>query len=187
MLTSSLGRRIGFDLPKTVESSLAGISNSDDGLYGGKNYDEAKTMVMEELKKTFNPEFVNRIDEIIFFHMLNLDSMKKIVELMLRALSKRITDTGLTLDIDDSAKELLAQKGYSPSYGARPLRRVIQSMLEDKLSEALLDGVIKHGDVARVTVKGDEILILNGKDKGDEHLPTEHIDEQSLNKEITLK
>lgn len=186
MLTSSLGRRIGFDLPKSTGSCNEGPANSDDGLYGGKNYDEAKTMVLEELKKTFNPEFVNRIDEIIFFHMLNLDSMKKIVELMLKSLSKRIVETGLTLDITPEAKLLLAEKGYNPSYGARPLRRVIQSMVEDRLSEALLDGVIKAGDVARVTVKDGEIVITNGKDKEEEIAKTndkDKADDEKKNKQ----
>jgi len=97
--------------------------------------------------------------------MLNLDAMKKIVELMLQSLARRITDTGLLLEVTAPAKLLLAEKGYSPSYGARPLRRVIQSMVEDKLSEALLDGVIKPGDIARVTVREGEIFITNGEEK----------------------
>ncbi len=162
MLTSSQGRRIGFDLPKSTDASNPSVAAGDDGLYGGKNYEDAKLMVMEELKKTFNPEFINRIDEIIFFHMLNLEAMKKIVVLMLKTLSKRLTENGLVLDVSDEAKAFLAEKGYSPSYGARPLRRVIQSMLEDRLSEAMLDGVIKTGDIARVVVKDDEIKIENG-------------------------
>ena len=162
LLTSSQGRRIGFDLPKSVEAQLTGTTKPDDGLYGGKNYTEAKEMVMEELKKAFNPEFVNRIDEIIFFHMLNLESMRKIVDLMLNSLAKRITEAGLTLDVTDAAKQLLAENGYSPSYGARPLRRVIQSQVEDRLSEAMLEGVIQSGDVARVIVKDGEIRVVNG-------------------------
>lgn len=163
LLSSSMGRRIGFELPKTTDPQTgASTSKFDDGLYGGKNYEDAKVMVMEELKKTFNPEFINRIDEIIFFHMLDLDAMKKIVELMLQSLAKRISESGLTLDVSDQAKVLLAEKGYSPSYGARPLRRVIQSMVEDRLSEAMLEGVIKPGDVAGVTVKESEIAIAKG-------------------------
>jgi ATP-dependent Clp protease ATP-binding subunit ClpC len=146
-----------------VEAQLTGATKTDDGLYGGKNYTEAKEMVMEELKKAFNPEFVNRIDQIIFFHMLNLESMRSIVDLMLNSLAKRITEAGLTLDVTDAAKQLLAQNGYSPSYGARPLRRVIQSQVEDRLSEALLEGVIKSGDVARVIAKDGEIRVVNGK------------------------
>lgn len=164
LLTSSQGRRIGFDLPKSNDTLKKDLPNSDDGLYGGKNYEDAKTLVMDELKKTFNPEFVNRVDEIIFFHMLNLDSMKLIVDIMLKSLSKRIVETGLTLEVTEKAKQFLAEKGYSPSYGARPLRRVIQSLVEDKLSEALLDGVVKSGDVATVTVSDDEIKIVNGID-----------------------
>lgn len=159
LLTTSQGRRIGFDLPKPVCVDGKPQEFEDNGLYGGKTYIEAKNMVMEELKKAFNPEFINRVDEIIFFHMLNLESMRKIVDLMLRSLSKRITESGLTLDVTDAAKDLLAEKGYSPSFGARPLRRTIQAMVEDKLSEAMLDGVIKNGDVAKVDAQNGEIVI----------------------------
>ena len=97
--------------------------------------------------------------------MLLQDCEKKIVELMLQSLGKRIIDTGLILEVTTPAKLLLAEKGYSPRYGARPLRRVIQSRVEDKLSEALLDGVIKPGDIARVTVRDAEILVTNGEEK----------------------
>jgi len=161
MLSSSSKKKIGFDVSLPVSNSDESGIETDTMLYGGKSYAEAKKMIMDELKKAFNPEFINRVDEIIFFHMLNLESMKKIVEIMVNSLAKRIIDTGITLEFTTPAKLHLAKEGYDPEYGARPLRRVIQSMVEDKLSQAMLDGVIKTGDTAKVTVKEGEIEIIN--------------------------
>lgn len=169
LLTTSQGRRIGFDLPQSVKisdkntlSTTADTPAFDEKLYGGKSYDDAKNMIMDELKKAFNPEFINRVDEIIFFHMLSLESMKQIVEIMLKTLAKRITDSGIELAFTSEAKVLLAEKGYSPEYGARPLRRVIQTLVEDKISEAMLDNIIVPGDTAKFIVKDGEIAITKG-------------------------
>ena len=156
MLTGSEGRRIGF--------GMAGDSNDEDEasaerLYGGKSYDEAKAVVLDELKKAFSPEFVNRVDEIIFFRMLGKASLIKIVDILTAQVSKRVSDINISIKLTDAAKELLAKKGYDPQYGARPLKRVMQSMIEDNLSEALLDGVIKTGDTALIDAEGDEIRI----------------------------
>jgi len=159
MLTGDAGRRIGFDM--TGDESDRDEA-SRERLYGGKSYDEAKKTVLEELKKTFSPEFINRVDEIIFFRMLGKDSLIKIVDILAGQVSKRIKDIGIDICLTDSAKELLAKKGYDPQYGARPLKRVIQSMVEDNFSEALLDGVIKPGRVAIVDAEGDEIKISDG-------------------------
>jgi len=165
LLTSAAGRRIGFTVPKTNVDEKTGKSfvtideASDEHLYGGKTYDEAKGLVLEELKKAFNPEFINRVDEIIFFRMLNRPSLLKIVDLLTATLSKRISDMGISMEMTDNAKVLLAQKGYDPQYGARPLRRTIQSLVEDKFSEALLDKVIDIGDVALVDSVDGEIVI----------------------------
>ena len=154
LLTTSAGRRIGFDVVSKDES------DKDNGhLYGGKTYSEARQLVMDELKKTFNPEFVNRVDEIIFFHMLGRDDMLKIVEIMLKGLRKRVAEVGLDISVTDAAKKLLAEKGYDPMYGARPLRRLIQSMVEDQFSEAMLDGVVHAGGKAIVDAKEDKIVI----------------------------
>lgn len=149
MLTADNQRRIGFSLS---EDDTDMDENSRDRLYGGKTYDDAKKEVIEELKKTFTPEFLNRLDEIIFFRMLGRESILKIVDLLTKSLGKRINDLGIGIKLTDRAKELLAKKGYDPQYGARPLRRVIQQMVEDKFSEALLDGIIAPGDIAIVDV-----------------------------------
>ena len=153
LLTSPSGRRIGFEVAKV------GSEGELDHLYGGKTYEEAKQLVMEEVKKTFNPEFINRVDEIIFFHMLGRDAVLKIVDIMLDSLRKRVADLGLTLEVTQAAKELLAVKGFDPMYGARPLRRSIQANVEDRFSEAMLDGSVKTGDIALVDAQNDEIKI----------------------------
>ena len=144
MLTGSEGRKIGFSVGD--ESDTDELSR--EGLYGGKSYDDAKKMVIDELKKSFSPEFVNRVDEIIFFRMLGKDSLIQIVDILMNQVGKRIRDLGMDIELTQSAKELLAQKGYDPQYGARPLRRVITSMVEDRFSEAMLDGIAKPGHLA---------------------------------------
>ncbi|MDD4327139.1 MAG: ATP-dependent Clp protease ATP-binding subunit [Eubacteriales bacterium] len=159
MLTGSQGRKIGFEIPSLNDDKKKSGKEVDEGMYGGRSYSEAKGMVTDELKKTFNPEFINRIDEIVFFHMLNKESMMKIVRIMLNNLKIRIKETGIALEFTDEAMELLARKGYDPSYGARPLRRVIQSNIEDKLSEAMLDGIVADGDSAKVIAEDDEVVI----------------------------
>jgi ATP-dependent Clp protease ATP-binding subunit ClpC len=122
-----------------------------------KNYEAMKERVTDELKRTFRPEFLNRVDEIIVFHSLEEEHMRQIVGLMLTSLTKRIAEYGLYLEFTDGAKDLLVRKGYDPVYGARPLRRVIQRMVEDRLSEEMLEGKIRDGDVVAVDAAGDEL------------------------------
>ena len=161
MLVGSEGRKIGFAVAD--ESDKDELSR--EGLYGGKSYDEAKKVVIDELKKTFTPEFVNRVDDIIFFRMLGKDSLIKIVDILMKQVGKRIRDLGMEIELTDSAKELLAKKGYDPQYGARPLRRVITSMVEDRFSEAMLDGIVKPGHLAiidAVETTDPEALLAQG-------------------------
>ena len=161
MLVGSEGRKIGF----AVEDENDKDELSREGLYGGKSYDEAKKVVIDELKKTFTPEFVNRVDDIIFFRMLGKDSLIKIVDILMKQVGKRIRDLGMEIELTDSAKELLAKKGYDPQYGARPLRRVITSMVEDRFSEAMLDGIVKPGHLAiidAVETTDPEALLAQG-------------------------
>ena len=161
MLVGSEGRKIGFAMADENDKDEL----SRDGLYGGKSYDEAKKVVIDELKKTFTPEFVNRVDDIIFFRMLGKDSLIKIVDILMKQVGKRIRDLGMEIELTDSAKELLAKKGYDPQYGARPLRRVITSMVEDRFSEAMLDGIVKPGHLAiidAVETTDPEALLAQG-------------------------
>ena len=160
MLTTSAGRHIGFSVPTEKKTDDPFFDEADaDKLYGGKSYSEAKELVLEELKKAFNPEFINRVDEIIFFRMLGKQSILKIVDLLTESLSKRVKELGIEIELTDAARELLAKKGYDPQYGARPLKRVIQSMVEDKFSEALLDRTVESGSTALVDAENDEIVI----------------------------
>lgn len=114
---------------------------------------------MSELKRQFRPEFLNRIDEIIVFHKLNDEDIKKIINIMINQLEKRLNAQNITLDVDEKVKELIAKKGVDKNYGARPLKRAIQSMLEDKIAEEMLDGVVKQGKKNVATVEDDKIVI----------------------------
>jgi len=114
---------------------------------------------MAELKKGFRPEFINRIDEIIVFHKLTVKELEEIVDIMLQQIKNRISEKNIKLEIDKKAKELIIKKGTDTNYGARPLRRAIQNMIEDKLAEEILEGNLKSGDTAKITVKDEEIKI----------------------------
>ena len=114
---------------------------------------------MGELKKQFRPEFINRIDEIIVFHKLTDEDVKQIIDIMLNQLQKRMKEQNIELEIDDSVKELIAKKGVDTNYGARPLKRAIQSVLEDKIAEEILDGKIKPNKEARVLAENETLLI----------------------------
>jgi len=113
--------------------------------------------VKAELKRHFRPEFLNRIDDIIIFHSLDEVQLAHIVEIQLKRLEKRLAQQQLTIELDKSAKQLLARDGYDPQFGARPLKRSIQEKLLDPLSLRLLEGEFKPGDTIKVGAKGDEL------------------------------
>ena len=165
-ITDAQGRKIDFKNTIIIMTSNAGAENiiSPKRLGFGMasdakaDYDFMKGRVMEEVKRLFKPEFLNRIDEIIVFHQLNKEHMKGIVDIMLRGILKRAKDQlGISLTVSEEAKALLIDKGYDEKYGARPLRRTIQSMLEDKMAEAMLDGKIKSGSRVEVGVSGEAL------------------------------
>ena len=128
------------------------------------DYEAMKDRVTDELRRTFRPEFLNRVDEIIVFHALNEEHMKEIVELMLQTIGKRIAEFGLQLEFTQKAKELMVKEGYDPTFGARPLRRVIQRMVEDELSEEMLAGKFKSGDQIIVDA-GEKKLVFKLKER----------------------
>ena len=118
---------------------------------------EYKTMrgqVMEELKRTFRPEFLNRIDELVVFHTLQEEHLEKITEILMLQVNKRLSEHGLDLQVEKSAISLIAKEGNDPIFGARPLRRAIQRLIEDALSEKILEGEFKDGD--RICVEAEE-------------------------------
>ena len=101
---------------------------------------------MDQLKRTFRPEFLNRIDDIIVFSQLNKENIREIARRLVKSVSTRLSALGITLSVEDSALDILADKGFDVSYGARPLKRAIQSLIEDKIAERMLEGSIKNGD-----------------------------------------
>ena len=153
IMTSNIGARLITD-----KKSL-GFSKENDVNQDQKEYEDTKKDVMTELRKTFRPEFINRIDEIIVFHKLTEKELNQIVDIMLEQIKKRIGERDIKLEVDNKAKELIIKKGTDIKYGARPLRRAIQSMIEDKLAEEILEGNLKSGDTAKITAKDEEIQI----------------------------
>ena len=169
-LTDSQGRTVNFKNTVIIMTSNVGAKLITDknklGFSGGneeenkkQEYEDIKKEVMGELKKQFRPELINRIDDIIVFHKLENEDVKKIIEIMLSQVTKRLEKQDIKIEIDNSVKELIAKKGVDNNYGARPLRRAIQNMLEDKIAEAILDGVVKTGKKAKAIVENDEIVI----------------------------
>ena len=169
-ITDSQGRKVDFSNTVIIMTSNAGAKAIVDPKKLGfavkedpaGDYKRMKQNVMDEVKMIFRPEFLNRIDEIIVFHALDKTHMKKIVTLMCRDLTKRLEDQmGIRLTLRESAKALIVEKGTDAKYGARPLRRALQTELEDKLAEAILNGEIKPGDrVEAGTVKKEIRFIV---------------------------
>jgi len=166
-LTDSKGRSVDFKNTIIIMTSNVGARSIENptpfGFAVEDNQEDArylkmKDTVMEEMKKTFRPEFLNRLDDTIIFHQLTAPEIRFIVDIMLTDLVKRMESHGMTLSVPDDVKDLLAKEGYSPSYGARPLRRVIQRKLEDELSEQVLMGRFKEGDSIVAKLDGENIL-----------------------------
>ena len=151
IMTSNVGART------ITEPKRLGFSASNDE--SAKNYEDMKSNVMGELKKMFRPEFLNRIDDIIVFHPLSKENIKEIVRLMLDVLVNRLKANEITMEVSEEAMDYLAQKGFDPVFGARPLRRAIQSMVEDKLAEDMLEGKVKVGDSIRIDFDGENIVV----------------------------
>ncbi len=171
-ITDAQGRKIDFKNTILIMTSNAGAENiispkrlgfaSSDN--AAERYRFMKDRVMEEVKRLFKPEFLNRIDEIIVFHQLGMDHMKAIVDIMLGSIMKRtVRQMNMKLQISDAAKAFLVEKGYDEKYGARPLRRAIQTHLEDKLAEAVLDGLIHSGDEVQIDRDGDNLKFFSAE------------------------
>ncbi|WP_071396742.1 ATP-dependent protease ATP-binding subunit ClpC [Bacillus tuaregi] len=165
-LTDSKGRTVDFRNTVLIMTSNVGASALQRNKYVGFNiqdsnqdYKDMKGKVMEELKKAFRPEFLNRIDEIIVFHALEKKHLKEIVSLMSEQLTKRLKEQNITLSLTDAALEKISVEGYDPEYGARPLRRAIQKHIEDRLSEELLKGTVLTGQIVIIDVVNDEFTI----------------------------
>lgn len=149
IMTSNIGGRL------ITEPKRVGFVVSDNP---ARDYEDMKNNVMGELKKTFRPEFLNRVDDIIVFHPLDQEHIKKIVGVMLKSLQKRLEQNGITMQVSDEAIAHLAQKGFDPVFGARPLRRAIQTMVEDKFAEQMLEGTVKSGDTVNIGFDGTNLV-----------------------------
>ena len=170
ILTDSQGRRVDFRntiiimtsnigarLITAQKGQKLGFSTSSDS--DNKTYEQIKNDVLGELKKHFRPEFLNRIDDTIVFHQLGEDEIKKIASLMLDTLKNRLAENGITAEFSDEAITQIAKEGFDPVYGARPLRRAIQSRIEDLLAEKMLENNIKSGDSITIDVVDGELVI----------------------------
>ncbi|WP_034766028.1 ATP-dependent protease ATP-binding subunit ClpC [Rossellomorea vietnamensis] len=165
-LTDSKGRTVDFRNTVLIMTSNVGAQSLKSNKYVGFNiqdgkqdYKDMKGKVMEELKRAFRPEFLNRIDEIIVFHSLEKDHLKEIVTLMSNQLTTRLKEQDIHLELSPAAKEKIADEGFDPEYGARPLRRAIQKHVEDKLSEELLRGKVLTGQNILIDVEDSEFVV----------------------------
>lgn len=168
-LTDGKGRTVDFKNTVIIMTSNVGANTIRKqkvmGFTSASNekeeaYEKMKENLLEELKKSFRPEFLNRVDDVIVFHQLEVEHLKSIVDLMLKSLIKRIEELDIKIEVTESTKELLVSKGFDMVYGARPLRRAIQKMLEDKLSEEMLAGKVKAGSKVVVDSDGEKLIFL---------------------------
>ena len=173
IVTDSQGRRVDFKNTIIVMTSNVGAKNitaaeTPLGFHSGdktaeedeaKRYERIRQAVMDDLKKTFRPEFLNRIDEIIVFRQLTQENIREIASRMLQVTGRRMAEQGITLDVDDDALTELARDGFDPQYGARPLRRSIQNLVEDAVAEQMLEGKLRSGGTAHVRLKDGKVVI----------------------------
>ncbi|TES87608.1 MAG: AAA family ATPase, partial [Dehalococcoidia bacterium] len=170
-LTDAKGRRVDFRNSIIVMTSNVGAEMIRKGTVLGftpganqaktreQTYEKMKENLLNEMKKTFRPEFLNRVDGVVVFHSLTREQIRQIVDLMLTSVTQQLKEKGITLEVTEAAKDFLGEKGYDELYGARPLRRAIQDMVEDKLSEDLLRGNFQSGDTVVVDLEGDQIVV----------------------------
>jgi ATP-dependent Clp protease ATP-binding subunit ClpB len=175
-LTDGQGRTVDFKNTLIIMTSNMG-SELLVNLGEGQDTDEVKEPVMEIVRRHFRPEFLNRVDEIILFHRLKRQHMGAIVDIQLGRLQKLVADRNITIALSDGARSWLADKGYDPAYGARPLKRVMQKALQDGLAEAVLAGRVKDGDEVKIDVTGGQITInglVHGQTPGVSNVVTVH-------------
>jgi ATP-dependent Clp protease ATP-binding subunit ClpC len=173
ILTDSQGRRVDFRNAVLIMTSNVGsemIANrgtlgfSDQEIDSEESYQDMKDRVTGEVHKVFRPEFLNRLDDLIVFHQLTRKQVRQIAELMLSELKKRLDEEhSISLTLDKKANDLLVERGYDPDYGARPMRRAIERMIENRISELILEGTFSDGSAIRVSVDGEEMSFTRGK------------------------
>jgi len=173
-LTDSQGRQVDFRNTIVIMTSNLGgeFINKTKTSIGfvestrqDREYEAMKTSVLEEVKKTFRPEFLNRLDEIVVFHQLTKEQIKVIIDILMRDMRKRLKDKHLELVLTDKAQDFLVEEGFNPVYGARPLKRAIQKYVEDPLSEELLRGRFHEGDMITIELKNKLLVFTRKKDE----------------------
>lgn len=157
-LTDGQGRTVDFK--NTVIIMTSNVGNLWLHEYDGMDEDEIQRTVRQRLREEgFRPEFINRIDEVIVFHQITRDQIKSIVDIQINHLRPRLEDRHITLHLSDAAKDLLANEGYDPQFGARPLKRVIQKEVENRVARAILDGTIRDGDTVEIVVRDGKLVL----------------------------
>ncbi len=170
-LTDSKGRKVDFKNTLIImtsnlgsdlirRDSFLGFSGTAEVESSERDYERMRDKVLDEVKRNFKPEFLNRIDSTVVFHALNRDQILEIVDLMLQELQAKVLEKGLVLQVTDAGREWITDNGFDPKFGARPLRRLIQDKLEDQLSEDLLRGKFKAGDVVEVDIDNDGTVTI---------------------------
>jgi ATP-dependent Clp protease ATP-binding subunit ClpC len=154
--TIKRGNNLGFNTPRSEEVDQK------------QQYDEMKKSVNDQLRRVFRPEFLNRVDATIFFRALTRDEIKMIVDLELNKVRQRLVEHAISLDLGEEARDWLAEKGYDPEFGARPLRRLIQNEVEDRLSDGILSGEFKTAGMVRVEISEDQVRLLSTESEAEE-------------------
>jgi ATP-dependent Clp protease ATP-binding subunit ClpC len=170
-LTDAKGRKVNFRNSIIIMTSNIGAElikkegavgfapRADEKKNRQQSYEKMRDKLLEEMKKTFRPEFLNRLDGLVVFRHLTQEDIHNIVDLMLKPIKAQLLEKGVRLEVSDGARELISEKGYDETYGARPLRRIIQTMVEDQLAEKMLLGEFQAGDTVYLDREGDEIAI----------------------------
>ena len=153
IMTSNIGART------ITDKKTFGFTNNQEKNESKKEYEEIKKEVMTILKKELRPEFINRIDEIIVFKKLSEEEIKNIIEIMINQVLQRLSEKKINVEVTEKVKELISKKGTDKSFGARPLRRTIQNLIEDTLAEGILEGKIVSEKVAKIDVEEEKVII----------------------------
>ncbi|MEN9636769.1 MAG: hypothetical protein RL077_5173, partial [Verrucomicrobiota bacterium] len=161
-LTASQGRTVDFKNTVIIMTSNIGSHHLLEGVTGDSIPEAVRESVMAELRKSFRPEFLNRVDETILFKPLTLEEITIILDLLVVDLNKRLADRRVVVKLDAKAKEWAAEKGYDPVFGARPLKRFLQRHLETRLARALITGEVSEGADITFTVRNDELVPVQG-------------------------
>ena len=158
-LTDSQGRTVDFKNVVVIMTSNVGSRYLQENLIDDEISESSRESVMAELRDHFRPEFLNRIDDVVLFKPLSLEEITSIVDLLLERLNQRLADRKVTIEFTDAAKKWIGEKGYDPTYGARPLKRFLQKQVESQLARALIGGEINEGSLVSFSVKDDKLVL----------------------------